>query len=64
MTSNSLQIIDSVSLLGGRGASVSEAVLGSSPDLLGVALTASSRSISSLGLDGPVVSAHLATSSS
>ena len=52
-------VIDSVSLLGGGGASGSEAVLGASPDVLGVLLTAGTGGVSPLGLERPVVSTHL-----
>ena len=58
-TNSNQQVVYSVSLSGSGGASGSEPVLGASKDVLGVLLTAGSGGVSPLGLDGPVVSAHL-----
>ena len=57
--SNNQGVGYSVSLSGGGDTSGTESVLGTSEDVLGVLLSTGSGGVSTLGLERPVVSAHL-----
>ena len=60
-TTSSQQVVQSVAVSGTGSASGSESVLSSTCDILGVLLTTSAGGVSPLGLDRPVVSAHLSS---